>query len=228
MQKQSLIQKTRANFLTGLILVLPIGITFYLVWATVTFIDDIIVPWLPKQFTPNGVFAQNVPGFGVLFFLIFLTIIGALAKGFLGRQIIRLGEYIVNKTPIIRSIYKAIKQIAETVFNQNNQSFQKACIIQYPRIGIWAIAFVSTTAKGEIPAKIKKGELLTVFVPTTPNPTSGFLLFLEEKDIVYLDMSVEDAAKLVISAGLVLPEMPTKKNKYSKLNKTLHKSSNKK
>ena len=228
MQKQSLIQKTRANFLTGLILVLPIGITFYLVWATVTFIDDIIVPWLPKQLTPNGVFAQNVPGFGVLFFLIVLTIIGALAKGFLGRQIIRLGEYIVNKTPIIRSIYKAIKQIAETVFNQNNQSFQKACIIQYPRKGIWAIAFVSTTAKGEIPAKIKKGELLTVFVPTTPNPTSGFLLFLEEKDIVYLDMSVEDAAKLVISAGLVLPEMPTKKNKYSKLNKTLHKSSNKK
>ena len=228
MQKQSLIQKTRANFLTGLILVLPIGITFYLVWATVTFIDDIIVPWLPEQFTPNGVFAQNVPGFGVLFFLIVLTVIGALAKGFLGRQIIRLGEYIVNKTPIIRSIYKATKQIAETVFNQNNQSFQKACIIQYPRKGIWAIAFVSTTAKGEIPAKIKKNELLTVFVPTTPNPTSGFLLFLEEKDIVYLDMSVEDAAKLVISAGLVLPEIPTTKKKYSKLNKTLHKSSNKK
>ena len=108
MQKQSLIQKTRANFLTGLILVLPIGITFYLVWATVTFIDDIIVPWLPKQFTPNGVFAQNVPGFGVLFFLIVLTIIGALAKGFLGRQLIRLVEYIVNKAPLIRSIYKAI------------------------------------------------------------------------------------------------------------------------
>ncbi len=205
MPKQTFIQRTRANFFTGLILVLPVGITFYLVWATVTFIDDIIVPWLPKQLTPNGVFAQNVPGFGVLFFLIVLTIIGALAKGFLGRQIIRLGESLVSKTPIIRTIYKAIKQIAETVLNQNNQSFQKACLIEYPRPGIWAIAFVSVNATGEVPKKVKKGNLITLFVPTTPNPTSGFLLFLPEKDVIYLDMTVEDAAKLVISAGLVVP-----------------------
>ena len=206
MAKQNFIQRTRANFLTGLILVLPVGITFYLVWATVTFIDDIIVPWLPEQFTPNGVFAQNIPGFGVLFFLLTLTVIGALAKGFMGRQVIRIGESLVSKTPIIRGVYKAIKQIAETVLNQDNQSFQKACVIEYPRPGIWAIAFVSVEAFGEIPHKISKGKLVTIFVPTTPNPTSGFLLFLPEKDVVYLDMTVEDAAKLVISAGLVVPE----------------------
>ncbi len=212
MAKQNFIQRTRANFLTGLILVLPIGITFYLVWATVTFIDDIIVPWLPDQMTPNGVFVQNIPGFGVLFFLFTITIIGALAKGLLGRQIIRLGESLVNKTPIIRGVYKAIKQIAETVLNQNNQSFQKACVIEYPRPGVWAIAFVSVEAVGEIPNKISKGKLVTIFVPTTPNPTSGFLLFLPEKNVTYLDMSVEDAAKLVISAGLVVPEdLPIKK-----------------
>ena len=121
MKKQTFAQRTRANFLTGLILVLPIGITFYLVWATVTFIDDIIVPLLPEQLTPNGVFAQNIPGFGVIFFILALTLIGALAKGFIGRQIIRLGESLVGRTPVIRGIYNAVKQIAETVFNQNNQ-----------------------------------------------------------------------------------------------------------
>ena len=103
-------------------------------------------------------------------------------------------------------MYKAIKQIAETVLNQDNQSFQKACVIEYPRPGIWAIAFVSVEASGEIPKKINKGKLVTIFVPTTPNPTSGFLLFLPEKNVTYLDMTVEDAAKLVISAGLVVPE----------------------
>ena len=213
MTKQTLAQRTRANFLTGLILVLPIGITFYLVWTTVTFIDDIIVPLLPEQLTPNGVFAQNIPGFGVIFFILALTLIGALAKGFIGRQIIRLGESLVGRTPVIRGIYNAVKQIAETVFNQNNQSFQNACIIQYPRPGLWAVAFVSVNASGEVPEKISKGELVTVFLPTTPNPTSGFLLFVPKKDVILLDMTVEDAAKLVISAGLVVPK--GKKNIHS-------------
>ena len=109
--------------------------------------------------------------------------------------------------PVVRSIYNGIKQIAETIFNQSNNSFERACLVEYPRKGIWAVAFVSTKTKGEVNSKLGENkDLHSIFLPTTPNPTSGFLLFLPEKDIVFLDMSVEDAAKLVISAGLVTPK----------------------
>ena len=119
---------------------------------------------------------------------------------------IRYAESLVERTPVVRSIYSGIKQISETVFAQTDRSFQKACLIEYPRKGIWAIGFISTVAKGEVSERAgNTGDLLSVFVPTTPNPTSGFLLFLPAEDVVELEMSVEDTAKLVISAGLVYP-----------------------
>ena len=131
---------------------------------------------------------------------------GWLAKGLIGRSFIRYAENLVNRMPVVRSFYSGIKQIAETVFAQQERSFEKACMIEYPRKGIWAIGFISTTAKGEIAERnSSKGPMVSVFVPTTPNPTSGFLLFFPKADIVELDMSIEDAAKLVISAGLVYP-----------------------
>jgi uncharacterized membrane protein len=129
-----------------------------------------------------------------------------LAKGFIGRSFLRWAEGYVERLPVVRSIYNGLKQIAETVFAQTETSFDKACLVEYPRKGIWAIAFISTNAKGEINAKAPRDEqMVSVFLPTTPNPTSGFLLFLPKSDIIELDMSVEDAAKLVISAGLVYP-----------------------
>ncbi len=135
---------------------------------------------------------------------------GWLAKGLIGRSFIKYAENLVNRMPVVRSFYSGIKQIAETVFAQQERSFEKACMIEYPRKGIWAIGFISTTAKGEIAERnSSEGPMVSVFVPTTPNPTSGFLLFFPKADIVELDMSIEDAAKLVISAGLVYP--PTKK-----------------
>ncbi|MGB1510200.1 MAG: DUF502 domain-containing protein, partial [Paracoccaceae bacterium] len=131
---------------------------------------------------------------------------GWLAKGLLGRSLIRSAERFVNRMPVVRSIYSGVKQIAETVFSQADRSFEKACIVQYPRKGIWAVGFISTPAKGEIRARVNDAQnLLSVFVPTTPNPTSGFLLFFPAEDVIELDMSIEDAAKLVISAGLVYP-----------------------
>ena len=126
---------------------------------------------------------------------------------------LRFGESMVERMPVVRSIYNGVKQIAETVFSQRDTSFDKACLIEYPRKGIWAIAFISTNARGEVRTKISDGEdIATVFLPTTPNPTSGFLLFLPRSDVKELDMTVEDAAKLVISAGLVYPngKDPTK------------------
>ncbi|MEM8791165.1 MAG: DUF502 domain-containing protein [Pseudomonadota bacterium] len=198
----------RANFLTGLVVVAPVGLTIYLTWAIITFIDDQIVPLVPSIYNPSTYLDVDIPGFGVIVFLIFTAFIGTLARRVFGRQLIRFGENLIDRTPVIRSIYNAIKQIAETVFSSSKASFKQACLVEYPRKGIWAIAFVSTDTKGEVADKSGGEEMVSVFLPTTPNPTSGFLLFVPRKDVQILDMTVEDAAKLVISAGLVVP--PTK------------------
>jgi uncharacterized membrane protein len=141
----------------------------------------------------------------LIVFLVFTAAIGALTKGLFGRQLLKFGENFVDRMPVVRSIYNALKQIAETVLSQSNNSFQNACMVEYPRKGIWAIAFVSTDTKGEVLEKMPHDEMLSIFLPTTPNPTSGFLLFVPKQDVILLDMTVEEAAKLVISAGLVTP-----------------------
>lgn len=202
--RPTLFQQLRRDFLTGLVVVLPMFLTIYLVWATIGFVDNKIVPLIPDRYNPENVFGRNIFGFGVLVFLVFTTLFGALAKGLLGRQIVQFGENLVERTPIVRSVYNGLKQIAETIFSQSSTSFQRACLVEYPRRGLWAIAFVSTSTKGEIPPKTGR-DLVSIFLPTTPNPTSGFLLFVPREDVVPLDMTVEEAAKLVISAGLVMP-----------------------
>ena len=204
-RKEPLLQRVRSNFLTGLVVAGPLLLTLYLIWLIVTFVDSRVLPWVPEALKPEWVQTLGIPGFGVLIFLVGTTALGYMTKGLFGRQIFRYFEGLVDRTPVVRSIYNAVKQIIETIFSQNQASFQNACLIQYPREGIWAVAFVSTEAKGELPTAIGHEDVLSVFLPTTPNPTSGFLLFLPRRDIVMLDMSVEDAAKLVISAGLVVP-----------------------
>ena len=205
-RRPGLFASLRASFLTGLIVVTPIALTMWLVWTVMGWVDAFVLPLVPRQFRPEQYIGINLRGVGVIFFLLFTLVIGWVAKGVIGRAVIRWGEGLVDRTPIVRSIYGGAKQIAETVFAQNETSFRTACLIEYPRRGAWAIAFVSTSAKGEIARRNESGEsLLSIFVPTTPNPTSGFLLFLPESDVIELDMSVEDAAKLVISAGLVYP-----------------------
>ena len=216
--RRGMITRMRGNFLAGLIIVAPIGLTLYFVWSVVGWIDSWVWPFIPDYYQPeqlvNRIFNAeggdiirvNVRGIGVVIFLVFTMIVGWIGKGILGRSLLRLGESLVERMPIVRSIYNGVKQIAETVFSQRDTSFDKACLIEYPRPGIWAIAFISTNARGEVREKISVGdEIATVFLPTTPNPTSGFLLFLPRGDVKELDMTVEDAAKLVISAGLVYP-----------------------
>lgn len=199
-------QRTRNNFLTGLILVAPVTLTGYIVWGAINFFDEKVIPLVPLIYNPETYLKQSIPGFGVFLFLLFTTLIGAMTKVFFGRQIVKLGELLVAKTPIVRTIYNAVKQIFETALKNSNDSFQNACLVQYPRKGIWAVAFISTPTKGEIASKIGKQDLISIFIPSTPNPTSGFILFVPREEILVLDMSVEEAAKLVISAGLVLPE----------------------
>ena len=205
--RAGILTRIRNNFLTGLIVIAPIGLTFWLIWSVIGWIDGWVLPqryrpdiWLLQQFDID----VDIRGIGVAFFLIFTLMVGWLAKGLIGRSILRWAENVVQTMPIVRSVYGGVKQIAETILAQDQSSFETACLVEYPRKGIWAIAFVSTSAKGEIAARADQS-MVSVFLPTTPNPTSGFLLFVPAEDIVALDMSVEDAAKLVISAGLVYP-----------------------
>ena len=203
--RRTLFGRMRRNFFAGIVLVGPVVLTIYLAWTAITLIDEAIVPWVPAVYNPETYLEIDVPGFGVIVFLIFTTIVGWFTKNLFGRSLVRMGESWVDRMPIIRSIYNALKQIAETILSQSNTSFKHACLIEYPRKGLWAIAFVSTDTKGEIPPKAKQDQMMSVFLPTTPNPTSGFLLFVPRQDVVILDMTVEEAAKLVISAGLVTP-----------------------
>ena len=205
----------RNSFLTGVVVIAPVGFTVWLVWTVIGWIDGFVLPFVPSQYQPEEILKAilgedvrvNIRGLGVVFFLVFTTFIGWIAKGLLGRTFIRSAENLVNRMPVVRSVYSGVKQIAETVFAQADRSFEKACLIEYPRRGIWAIGFISTTAKGEVSKRSGSGQKMqSIFVPTTPNPTSGFLLFFPAEDVIELDMSVEDAAKLVISAGLVYPE----------------------
>ena len=213
----------RNSFLTGVVVIAPVGLTVWLVWTVIGWVDGFVLPFVPSQYQPEELLKAilgedvrvNIRGLGVVFFLVFTTFIGWIAKGLLGRTFIRSAENLVNRMPVVRSVYSGVKQIAETVFAQADRSFEKACLIEYPRRGIWAIGFISTAAKGEVLKRAGSGQKMqSIFVPTTPNPTSGFLLFFPAEDVIELDMSVEDAAKLVISAGLVYPEdLPVKQIK---------------
>ena len=209
----SLFRQLRANFFTGVVVVAPIVITIYLTWTIITFVDDQIVPLVPAPYNPRTYIDIDIPGFGVVIFLIFTTFVGYFAKNLFGRQLIRTTENWVDRMPVVRSIYNALKQIVGTILSQSQSSFQHACLVEYPRKGLWAIAFVSTSTKGEIAEKAGPGGMASVFLPTTPNPTSGFLLFVPKADVILLDMTVEEAAKLVISAGLVTP--PTQAEKQA-------------
>ena len=198
-----LAQRLRTDFLTGLVVVLPMFLTAYLVIWFVGFVDDKVVPLIPRAYDPENIFGRNIFGFGLLLFIAFTTLVGALAKNLIGRSILQAGEHLLGRTPIIRPIYNALKQIAETVFTQSGSTFQAACLIEYPRKGTWSVAFMSSRVHREILERTGEADLVSVFVPMTPNPTTGFLRFLPRSEVVPLDMSLEDATKLIISAGLV-------------------------
>jgi len=199
--------RLRAYFLTGVVVAGPLAITAYLTWSIVGWVDGLVKPLLPAAYNPDTYLDFPIPGVGLIVALAGLTLLGFLTANIFGRALISFGEHLLGRLPIVRNLYGGLKQIFETVLSERGSSFQKAALIEYPRLGLWSIVFVSTTAKGEVAEKIAdEDEIVSVFLPTTPNPTSGFLLYVRRREVVELDMTVEDAAKLVISAGLVTPE----------------------
>ncbi len=203
--------RLRNYFLTGLIIVGPVGITLYIVWWFINLIDGWVKPLIPLQYLPETYMPFTVPGLGLIIAVTALIVIGALTANLFGRTLVNYGERIVNQMPVVRTVYRALKQIFETVLSQSSASFQNVGLIEYPRRGLYAVVFISTDTTGEIRSKADHEDgLYSVFLPTTPNPTSGFLLFVPRADVLILDMTVEDAAKLVISAGLVVPDYQEK------------------
>ncbi len=197
----------RNTFIAGLAVIAPGVLTIWLVWNVITWIDGLVLPLVPERFHTQSLFGWDVPGVGVAVFVIFTLIMGYFTRGFIGRTLVLWGERIVETMPIVRTIYNAVKQIADTILARTAPTFDRACLVQYPRPGIWALAFISTTTRGEVGDRLAEhGDMISVFLPTTPNPTSGFLLFVPRADVIELDMGIEDTAKLIISAGLVYPE----------------------
>ncbi len=200
----------RAYFLTGLVVAAPITITIFLTYTFITIVDDWVDILLPDRYNPSTYIPFTVPGLGVILVFLVLVLLGAFTANVFGRTLIRIGESLLNAMPVIRTVYMTLKQIFETVVSQNTQSFNQVALVEYPRRGIWAIAFVTTSTRGEIATRVRERgqeDLVSLFLPTTPNPTSGFLLFAPRRDLIMLDMSVEEGAKLVISGGLVIPEV---------------------
>lgn len=196
--------RIRGYFLAGVLVTAPIAITGWVAWAFINLVDETITPLIPAQYNPETYLPFSIPGLGLLVLLIMLTLIGSMTAGLLGRYLVRTGEGLLNRMPVIRSVYNATKQIFETVLAQQSQAFREAVLVEYPRRGIWAIGFITGTTKEEV-QNLTAEETVNIFLPTTPNPTSGFLLFVPRKDVVHLDMAVEDAIKMVISGGIVTP-----------------------
>jgi uncharacterized membrane protein len=193
--------RMRNYLLTGILVTAPITITVWLSWQILQFFDRTVRRMMPPDLYPD----ISIPGLGLLVVFLGLILVGALTAGLVGRFFVRTSERILNNMPIVRSVYGAIKQILETVLQNKATAFRQVVLIEYPRPGIWALGFVSGPTKGEVRRRLDR-ELVNVFLPTTPNPTSGFLLFVPKADVQVMNMTIEEGIKLVVSGGIVTPE----------------------
>jgi len=205
--------RLRTYFLAGILITAPIGLTIYLAWLVISFVDERVFSIIPTRYNPETYLPFSVPGIGLILAVVALTFIGAITAGFLGRLFRRLSEAVLNRLPIVRSLYTALKQIIETVFANQSAAFREVVLVEYPRQGTWSVGFITGTIQGEIKRHLQR-PMVNVFVPTTPNPTSGFLLFVPEENVIRLSMSVEEGIKLVISGGIITPpETPVPEGK---------------
>ncbi|MCP4393586.1 MAG: DUF502 domain-containing protein [Alphaproteobacteria bacterium] len=203
--KTSFISKLRNYFLTGVLVTAPAAITFFLFVNIIEYIDEKIGTLIPEKYNPETYLPFSIPGLGIVVLCAAMIFIGIFTAGFAGKALLNLWEKLIARIPVASQIFSTLKQIFETVLSRKSSAFRKVVLVEYPRKKLWAIGFVTSNTKGEIKEKVK-GDMINIFLPTTPNPTSGFLLFVPEKEVIALDMTVEEGIKLVISGGIVTPE----------------------
>ncbi|MBY0573707.1 MAG: DUF502 domain-containing protein [Undibacterium sp.] len=195
----------RKYFITGLLILVPLAITLWVLHAVISTMDQTLL-LLPIQWRPETLLGVKLPGFGVILTVLIIFLTGLLTKNFIGNYVVAGWESLLNRIPIVNSIYSSVKQVSDTLFSSSGNAFSKALLLQYPREGVWTIAFLTGTPAAEVAGHLA-GEFISVYVPTTPNPTSGFFLIVPKKDVIELNMSVDTALKYVVSMGVVAPEM---------------------
>jgi uncharacterized membrane protein len=201
----SVMARIRNYFLTGLVVAGPLAITVYLVWSFITWVDDVVRPVIPPALRPETYLPISIPGTGLIISFVVLTLLGFLTANLVGRTLVELGEKLLGHMPIVRPIYKTMKQIFETLFSKSGSSFRKVALVEFPAPGMWSLVFLSQPPNEEIAARLPANDHISAFLPCTPNPTTGFFFYLPRKDLIELDISVEEAMTLLISAGMVQP-----------------------
>jgi len=205
-------QRLRTYFLTGLVVAGPLAITAYITWSFIKWVDGLVKPLVPTAYWPDRFFTFEVPGLGLMVALVGLTLLGFLTANLVGRSLLNLSETVLGRMPVIRGLYKSMKQIFMTVFNEEGSSFRKVGMVEYPAKGMWSLVFISTPPEGAVSKGLKAAGLNTTddyiscFLPCTPNPTTGFYFYLPKSQVIEIEMSTEDAAKLIMSAGMIQPE----------------------
>lgn len=207
-EKMSLAARLRNNFLAGLIICAPVAITIWLTWSFIRWADSWVKPYIPSRIDPESYLKFAIPGFGLLIAVVSITLIGFLGKNLIGRSVVDFSERVLHRMPLVRTLYKSLKQIFESVLKDQSSSFKRVGLVEFPSPGMWAVVFIATDVRGEIAARLNEDghEMVAVFLPPTPVPTAGFLMFVPRDRIKLLDMTPEEAAKLLISGGLVMPD----------------------
>jgi uncharacterized membrane protein len=198
--------RLRNYFLTGLVVAGPLAVTVWLIWSIVTWVDGFMRPLIPEMYRPETYLPWPIPGTGLIIAIAALMLLGFLTANFVGRTLVRWGEGLLNRMPIVRPIYKTMKQIFEALFSKSGSSFRQVALVEFPAPGMWSLVFLSQPPSGDLAEKLPQGEHVSAFMPCTPNPTTGFFFYVLRKDLIVLDISVENAMTLLISAGMVQPD----------------------
>jgi uncharacterized membrane protein len=201
-----IVGRIRNYFLTGLVVAGPLLVTAWLTWSFITWVDDLVRPFIPPTYRPESYLPWPVPGTGLIIAIVALTTLGFLTANLVGRTLVGWGEGLLNRMPIVRPVYKTMKQIFETLFSKTGSSFRQVALVEFPAPGMWSLVFLSQPPGGDLAARLPQGEHVSAFMPCTPNPTTGFFFYVLRKDVIMLDISVENAMTLLISAGMVQPD----------------------
>jgi uncharacterized membrane protein len=203
--------RIRNYFLTGLVVAGPLLVTAWLTWSFINWVDNLVRPFIPPMYRPETYLPWPIPGTGLVIAFIALTLLGFLTANLVGRTMVGWGESLLNRMPIVRPVYKTMKQIFETLFSKTGSSFRQVALVEFPAPGMWSLVFVSLPPSADLAAMLPEGEHVSAFMPCTPNPTTGFFFYVLRKDLIVLDITVESAMTLLISAGMVQPDNDAQK-----------------